>query len=54
MLGRKFHEVETDRLLYLTEEEIECNEKELKKHGYEPGFHKELKESRGYIHMRVG
>lgn len=53
VLGIKLHEVETDKLRYLTEEEIETSGKELEKHGYSPGFHKDLKESRGYLHMRV-
>lgn len=53
VLGGKFHEVETDRLRYLTEEEIEKRGKELGKYGYEPGFQKELRESRGFLHLRV-
>ncbi len=54
VLGEKAHEVETDELHYLSEEEIKKKGKELEKHGYGPGFHKDLKESRGYLHMRVG
>lgn len=51
VLGGKFHEVETDRLRYMTEEEIKLEEKELEKHGYLPGFHREMKEERGYLHL---
>jgi len=54
VLGEKLHEVETDRLRYFNEEEIMEKGKELKKYGYEKDFHKDLKESRGYLHMRVG
>ncbi len=54
VLGEKLFEVETDKLRYLTEGEIMEKEKELKKFGYSPGFHKELEESRGYLHLRIG
>jgi SAM-dependent MidA family methyltransferase len=53
VLGKKLHEIETDRLRYLTDEEIKKSGKELGKYGYTPGSQEEVRESRGYLHMRV-
>lgn len=52
VLGEELHEIETDKLRYLTEEEIK--ESKLERHGYPSGFHGEMRESGGYLHLRVG
>jgi len=52
-LCKKFYEVEMDRLRYLSEKELRCSKRKLKKYGYPSNFWKEASESHGYLHMRV-